>query len=496
MVLALLLGMLHVTAAEVQAATDAACPPEASIGSSVSGVAGTAHEDAIHCAIWWGIARGYGDDTFPPVQEVSRAQMATFLDRTHQHVVGERLASGSTSFEDLGSTVHADAIARVAAADIAQGVTAQTFAPDDPVTRGQMASFLVHTVDHLIRSGQTSPPSVSGPPDAPVVEEPPPACPSAAPTDAWCALYWDNRSLSGDPVATARVARATNDWGASGPGHGIGDDFSVRFERRYSLPAGRYRFYLLADDRVRLFINGQERIGWNASSGQARTPTSEVAGGTRTIRVEFAYHTGLANLNVNWTHVGDLPADDPAPSGEPTARVEMPFTGGFDRFGHSHPAWHRLVYDGDWSTDLYATPGTQIRANVDSSNHDVRLRVDHVRPGCASGVAADGGYEVRASVISGGQDIGWVSWMHVSSPQASAGQTLSPGALLGTTSRFRYSSCYQVTTEQGAHVHLEVGNEQADACYLDHASGTELSSGALIGKMGGSYASGIRTVCP
>jgi SpoIID/LytB domain protein len=102
---------------------------------------GGPHEYATVWANAAGIARGTSDTTFAPRQPVTRAQMASFLYRTF--AVPERT---DRPFRDVTGGPHADAIASVAAAGIAQGYGNGTFRPSDPVTREQMASFLARAM--------------------------------------------------------------------------------------------------------------------------------------------------------------------------------------------------------------------------------------------------------------------------------------------------------------------------------------------------------------
>lgn len=100
-------------------------------------VAGTTHADAIVWVTERGIATGYDDGTYRPAATVTRGQMATFLTRALD------LPAGDASFPDVvDGSAHAVGIAAVAQAGITTGSVDGTFRPDDPVTRGQMASFL------------------------------------------------------------------------------------------------------------------------------------------------------------------------------------------------------------------------------------------------------------------------------------------------------------------------------------------------------------------
>lgn len=87
-----------------------------------------------------GITQGCGDGNYCPGVAVTRAQMATFLQRAL-----DLPASGDTGFRDVHpGSVHADGIAAVREAGITIGCTPDggSFCPGDPVRRDQMASFL------------------------------------------------------------------------------------------------------------------------------------------------------------------------------------------------------------------------------------------------------------------------------------------------------------------------------------------------------------------
>lgn len=86
-----------------------------------------------------GVARGCAPTRFCPDAAVTRGEMAAFLVRALQ--LGP--SADPDPFTDDDGSVFADDIARLAAAGITKGCAADLFCPNDPVTRGQMASFLV-----------------------------------------------------------------------------------------------------------------------------------------------------------------------------------------------------------------------------------------------------------------------------------------------------------------------------------------------------------------
>ncbi|MTV27245.1 SpoIID/LytB domain-containing protein [Nitriliruptoraceae bacterium ZYF776] len=112
---------------------------------------GNTHEYAIVWANAAGVALGTSDTTFAPRRPVTRGQMASFLYRTFD--VPQR---SSHAFSDVPDGPHSEAIASVAAARIAQGYPDGSFRPSAPVTREQMASFLVRALGLSPRSAAFS----------------------------------------------------------------------------------------------------------------------------------------------------------------------------------------------------------------------------------------------------------------------------------------------------------------------------------------------------
>ena len=116
--------------------------PSTSTGS-LSDIAGHTHEASIRSLAAWGITTGYPDGTFRPNSPVSREQMATFLVRGFEFPVAQWYAP----FDDLVDSVHADAVDDLFAAGITGGTGGGLFSPRAPVSRGQMATFLARTLE-------------------------------------------------------------------------------------------------------------------------------------------------------------------------------------------------------------------------------------------------------------------------------------------------------------------------------------------------------------
>lgn len=107
-------------------------------------IAGNPHRAAINAIAREGITGGCNADgtLFCTSNAVTRDQMASFLTR------GFALPAGSDRrFTDVpANSPHRDAINRVAARGITAGCAADRYCPRDPVTRGQMASFVARAL--------------------------------------------------------------------------------------------------------------------------------------------------------------------------------------------------------------------------------------------------------------------------------------------------------------------------------------------------------------
>jgi hypothetical protein len=130
------------------------CPPGGSwTQMSYSDTSSSAHREAIACVSAWEIAHGKGDGSFAPAEILTRAQMSSFLVRTMERAgvrfpSDDELAARAT-FSDIGGTEHEATIRRVAHAGIALGYPDGTFRPNEHLTRGQIATFVARTYEHI-----------------------------------------------------------------------------------------------------------------------------------------------------------------------------------------------------------------------------------------------------------------------------------------------------------------------------------------------------------
>lgn len=100
-------------------------------------IATSAHVPGIEALARAGVTVGRTETRYEPRSTLTRAQMALFLDRSF-----ELPDTDTDAFDDDDGNQAEPAINRVAAAGIAEGTGQRTFFPNQPVLRGQLASFL------------------------------------------------------------------------------------------------------------------------------------------------------------------------------------------------------------------------------------------------------------------------------------------------------------------------------------------------------------------
>jgi hypothetical protein len=143
------------------------------------------HQPSVDCLFEEGIASGFTNGTYGPMQSTTRGQMATFI-------INSLLAAGydlpeaePTSFTDIQGTTHEENIELLETIGVTNGTTATTYSPFALVRRDQMASYLVQAAEYAFEDDEV--PAGEDPAFA-VGEEPVPAFPDVPPTNP----HYDN----------------------------------------------------------------------------------------------------------------------------------------------------------------------------------------------------------------------------------------------------------------------------------------------------------------
>ena len=114
---------------------------------------GSTHDASINRLTQLGIIRGDASGQFNPNRPVTRANLASFLVRTYDVLTDTSAPPSRRWFADTEGNTHVNAIDRARELGLVRGTSATTFAPNDPTRRDQMASLLARTADALVRDG-------------------------------------------------------------------------------------------------------------------------------------------------------------------------------------------------------------------------------------------------------------------------------------------------------------------------------------------------------
>lgn len=137
-------ALMQLVAAEDEVAPrgiDGACPAERLPDHDYDDLApGSPQEQAVRCLAWWGVVGAEGG-TYGGEAEVTREQMATFVDRLLA-AAGHDLPVARTRFDDTAGSVHQRSIARVAAAGLMGDPDGDSFSPLATVSRAQVSSLI------------------------------------------------------------------------------------------------------------------------------------------------------------------------------------------------------------------------------------------------------------------------------------------------------------------------------------------------------------------
>ena len=102
------------------------------------------YHDGVHYCLQNGLMVGTETAMFSPESTTTRAQIVTLLWRLE----GEPSADRSSFNDVTAGSYYEAAVGWAAASDIVKGVSATSFAPNDPITREQFAAILYRYAQH------------------------------------------------------------------------------------------------------------------------------------------------------------------------------------------------------------------------------------------------------------------------------------------------------------------------------------------------------------
>lgn len=131
------------------------------------------------------------------------------------------------------------------------------------------------------------------------------------PSEPFTARYYDNTTFSGDPALTRQDPDINFAWGDGPPDPALpANDFAVRWTKTQWFGAGRYKFTAMADDGIRLYIDGRRVINqWEGPANTEFSHVVELGEGMHTIKLEYVEYGGGATAALEWDSVIEQPSD-------------------------------------------------------------------------------------------------------------------------------------------------------------------------------------------
>lgn len=119
----------------------------------------------------------------------------------------------------------------------------------------------------------------------------------------WSVSYWNNVSLSGEPVVQVSESKIDWNWGTGAPYPALGaDQFSGRWTGWiYASEQRLYRFTTTSDDGVRVYIDNNKVVdAWYDHAAQTFVGDLALTAGHHIVVVEYYERTGAALLRFTW----------------------------------------------------------------------------------------------------------------------------------------------------------------------------------------------------
>ena len=125
---------------------------------------------------------------------------------------------------------------------------------------------------------------------------------ASIPTGEYCAEYFNNNSLTGDPAKIQNDPAINFEWQDKAPVAEVNaDNFSARWVGDFDFAAGDYRFVAKADDRMRVWVDGQVVLDlWDSNDAQEHFQDMPLSAGKHRIKVEMRELGGWARAKFFW----------------------------------------------------------------------------------------------------------------------------------------------------------------------------------------------------
>lgn len=165
-----------------------------------------------------------------------------------------------------------------------------------PNYRGALLSNF-YAANSVVGTPISTPPPTPTPTPSP--QPAPAACPQAQ-SGTFMTCYFKDRYLQNVGAVTTET-RIYHDWGHLSPAGIPQDNFSARWEGKFQFESGNYTFTVVADDGVRLWVDGQPIVDqWNDQPASTFTKTISLSAGTHTVKMEYYENGGGAVAKLTW----------------------------------------------------------------------------------------------------------------------------------------------------------------------------------------------------
>ncbi|OAI11985.1 hypothetical protein A1359_14240 [Methylomonas lenta] len=123
-----------------------------------------------------------------------------------------------------------------------------------------------------------------------------------APANRFCVEFFKGTDLAGKPLYTGKAPYIKYNWAKRSPARRIAkDNFSARWRGQFDFKTGQYEFRALADDGVRILLDGQPILDhWQDGKASEYLVAVNPGAGTHLVEVEYFEATGNAQVQVAW----------------------------------------------------------------------------------------------------------------------------------------------------------------------------------------------------
>jgi chitodextrinase len=182
--------------------------------------------------------------------------------------------------------------------------SAHTYA-DSTVSPNSTYTYVVKAFD---AAGNHSAASNSIQVTTPFPTAPPGSCPAPA-TAAFTGCYYNNMTLSGNPVFVRTDPKIDFYWGNSSPDSSLPPfNFSIRWQGNFTFNQGNYLFTVITSDGMRLYVDGNVVIDrWRDQAPFVYQGSQTLSQGSHLVVVEYYEHTAGATAQVSWMNTSPGP---------------------------------------------------------------------------------------------------------------------------------------------------------------------------------------------